>query len=160
MALPSKKPFRDVKRRGDFERLGDEVRSELSRFGPQAGMAELVERWPAAVGEAIARQAWPARIARDGTLHANTTDSVWAFELGQRAAEIAGRLGVPAVRFAPGPLPEPAADPTSAAPLEPEPEDVERARALAAPIDDEELRKSVQRAVSLHLARERSDRPV
>ena len=24
------------------------------------------------------------RIARDGTLHVNTTDSVWAFELGQR----------------------------------------------------------------------------
>src|SRR5471030_2894084 len=116
---------RDGKAVSDLERLGDEVRSELSRFGPQAGMAELVERWPAAVGEAIARQAWPARIARDGTLHANTTDSVWAFELGQRAAEIAGRLGVPAVRFAPGPLPEPAADQTPAAPLEPLPEDVE-----------------------------------
>ena len=53
------------------------ARSELSRFGPQAGIAELVERWPAAVGDAIARQAWPARIARDGTLHANTTASVW-----------------------------------------------------------------------------------
>jgi Dna[CI] antecedent, DciA len=123
-------------------------------------MAELVERWPAAVGEAIARQAWPARIARDGTLHANTTDSVWAFELGQRAAEIAGRLGVPAVRFAPGPLPEPDADPAAVPPLELAPEDIERARALTAAIDDRELRKSVQRAISLHLARERSDRPV
>ena len=85
------------------------MRAELSRFGPQAGMAELLERWPAAVGAAIARQAWPARIARDGTLHVNTTDSVWAFELGQRAGEIAARLGFRAVRFAPGPLPERAA---------------------------------------------------
>jgi hypothetical protein len=64
------------------------------------------------------------------------------------------------VRFAPGPLPEPAADPAAAAPLELEPEDIERARVLTASIDDEELRKSVQRAISLHLARERSDRPV
>ena len=151
---------RDFKRRGVLTRIGDEVRAELSQFGAQAGMAELVERWPAAVGDAIARQAWPARIARDGTLHVNTTDSVWAFELGHRAAEIAGRLAVPAVRFAPGPLPEQAAGTTPPPALEPAPEDVEQARALTASIDDEELRKSVQRAVSLHLARERSDRPV
>jgi predicted nucleic acid-binding Zn ribbon protein len=77
------------------------VRGELSRFGPQAGMAELVEAWPAAVGEQIARFAWPARIARDGTVHVHTADSVWAFELGHRAAEIAGRLGVTSLRFAP-----------------------------------------------------------
>ena len=59
-------------------------------------MAELVERWPDAVGEAIARNAWPARIARDGTVHVNTADSVWAFELGQKASEIAGSLGLAA----------------------------------------------------------------
>ena len=70
-------------------------------------MAEFVERWPPSVGETIARNAWPARIARDGTVHVNTADSVWAFELGQRAREIAERLGVPKLRFAPGPLPEP-----------------------------------------------------
>jgi hypothetical protein len=144
----------------DLERLGAEVRAELSRFGPQAGMAELLERWPAAVGAAIARQAWPARIARDGTLHVNTTDSVWAFELGQRAGDIASRLGVPGVRFAPGPVPEPAPEQSAAAPLVPVPDEVERARILAAPIAGEELRESVQRAVSFHLARERSDRPI
>ncbi len=100
--------------------------SELARFGPQAGMAELVERWPAAVGDGIARNAWPARIARDGTVHVNTADSVWAFELGQRAAEIAERLGVPRVRFAPGPLPEPDAE-SAESPVEVRPEDEERA---------------------------------
>jgi hypothetical protein len=149
-------------RRGssNLERLGADVRAELARFGPQAGMAELLERWPAAVGDAIARQAWPARIARDGTLHVSTTDSVWSFELGQRAAEIAGRLGVPAVRFAPGPLPEPAAEEAAPSPPEPAPEDIARAAALVASIADEELRESVQRAVTLQLARERSDRPV
>jgi hypothetical protein len=144
----------------DLERLGGDVRAELSRFGPQAGMAELLERWPDAVGAAIARQAWPARIARDGTLHVNTTDSVWAFELGQRAAEIAARLGLRAVRFAPGPLPEAAPPSPDEAPLVPAAGEVEQARVLAAPIADEALRESVQRAVSFHLARERSDRPV
>src|SRR3954465_4636063 len=75
--------------------LGSEIRAELRRFGPQAGMAELVERWPAVVGDAIARNAWPARISRDGTVQVHTADSVWAFELGQRAAEMAERLGGP-----------------------------------------------------------------
>ena len=88
----------------DEQALSNTVRGELGRFGPSGGLGEILERWPAAVGEAIARQAWPARIARDGTLHVSTTDSVWAFELGQRAADIASRLGVEAVRFAPGPL--------------------------------------------------------
>ncbi|HET7128186.1 MAG TPA: DciA family protein [Gaiellaceae bacterium] len=122
-------------------------------------MPELLERWPGAVGDAIARNAWPARIAKDGTVHVNTADSVWAFELGQQAREIAGRLGVPRLRFAPGPLPEASDEPTPP-PLEPTPEEEERARALATAIGDEKLRESVQKAVRLSLARERRDRPV
>jgi hypothetical protein len=122
-------------------------------------MPELLERWPGAVGDAIARNAWPARIAKDGTVHVATADSIWAFELGQRAREIAERLGVPRLRFAPGPLPEPDAEPTEPA-LEPTPEEEERARALATAITDETLRESVQKAVRLSLARERRDRPV
>jgi hypothetical protein len=122
-------------------------------------MAELVERWPAIAGEAIARNAWPARIARDGTVHVNTADSVWSFELGQRAAEIASKLGVPKVRFAPGPLPEPPAEPV-VSPVRVSPEDDERARAIASAIDDQKLRESVQKAVSLGLARGRANRPI
>lgn len=139
-----------------MEPLGSEIRAEFSRFGPQAGIAEVVERWPAAVGEAIARNAWPARIARDGTVHIHTADSVWAFELGQRAADLAASLGVGSLRFAPGPLPEPAEDPAPPTRITPSPEDEERARALASSIDDEKLRKSVQKAVSLSLARARN----
>jgi hypothetical protein len=122
-------------------------------------MPELLERWPAAVGAAIARKAWPARIAKDGTVHVNTADSVWAFELGQQAREIGGRLGVARLRFAPGPLPEADEEPASP-PLEPTPEDEERARALATVISDEMLRESVQKAVRLSLAHERRSRPV
>jgi hypothetical protein len=122
-------------------------------------MPELLERWPGAVGDAIARNAWPARIAKDGTVHVSTADSVWAFELGQQAAAIAERLDVPRVRFAPGPLPEAQEDPAQPA-LEPTLEEVELARALATAITDESLRESVQKAVRLSLARERRDRPV
>jgi hypothetical protein len=122
-------------------------------------MPELLERWPGAVGDAIARNAWPARIAKDGTVHVNTADSVWAFELGQQAAAIAERLDVPRVRFAPGPLPEAQEDPAQPA-LEPTLEEAELARALATAISDESLRESVQKAVRLSLARERRDRPV
>ena len=123
-------------------------------------MAELVEQWPEAVGEAIARNAWPARIARDGTVHVNTADSVWAFELGQNAAEIAGKLGARKVRFAAGPLPEAVEEAHAAAPVRASPQDEERARAIASSIDDEKLRESVQKAVSLSLAMGREDTPI
>jgi hypothetical protein len=122
-------------------------------------MPELLERWPAAVGEAIARKAWPARIAKDGTVHVNTADSIWAFELGQQAREISERLGVTRLRFTPGPVPQ-ADDEAGPAPLEPTPQEEELARALATAIADEMLRESVQKAVRLSLARERRDRPV
>jgi hypothetical protein len=144
--------------------LGSEIRAELRRFGPQAGMAELVERWPAVVGPAIARNAWPARISRDGTVQVHTADSVWAFELGQRAAEMAERLraagcDVPRLRFAPGPLPTAEEEPPPA-PIEASAQDEERARALASMISDEKLRESVQKAVSLGLAKGRDTRPI
>jgi hypothetical protein len=144
--------------------LGSEIRAELRRFGPQAGMADLVERWPGVVGAAIARNAWPARISRDGTVQVHTADSVWAFELGQRAAEMAERLraagcDVPRLRFAPGPLPE-AEEPAAASSVRPSPQDEERARAIASTIDDEKLRESVQKAVSFSLARGRGTRPI
>jgi hypothetical protein len=139
--------------------LADQIRSELSRFGPQAGMAELLDRWPAAVGPAIARNAWPARIGKDGTVYVNTNDAVWAFELGQQAATIAASLAVPKVRFAPGPLPEPDLERVDD-PVRVTPEEAELAAAVASAIEDEKLRESVQKAVSFSLARGRGNRPI
>ena len=120
----------------------------------------MLERWPEAVGEAIARNAWPARIARDGTLHVSTADSVWAFELAHRAPEIAERLGVPKVRFAPGPLPSQAIEAALPEPTAPSVEHERMAAEIAAGITDENLRESVQKAVSLSLARGREDTPI
>ena len=147
-----------------MDRLADGVRAELSRFGPQAAIGQIAEAWPDAVGERIARNAWPARIARDGTLHVNTSSSTWAFELEHLAATIRERLGdlaPPKLRFAPGPLPEPET-PHS---LEGDPRDLPRPTAddlgaaaeLAAEIDDEKLRKLVARAAAASLSRARSD---
>jgi hypothetical protein len=136
--------------------IGDEVRRELARFGgPAGGMAELVESWPDAVGRAIAQNAWPARFGRDGTLHVHTADAIWAFELGQRAVEIAKRVGVGRIRFAPGPLPELSAETeTVRAPaLRPAREHVEQAAELAAAIEGEGLRAAVARAAAASLAR-------
>jgi hypothetical protein len=149
------------------ERLGDAVRKELSRFGAQGGMPELLEAWPGSVGEMVAANAWPARIARDGTLHVNTSSSAWAFELGQLAPTILERLreklgksAPKALRFAVGHLPEPDSPPsddTTRAPVEPTPEALEKAAELTAVIDDEELRKRVQRAAAASLSRPPSD---
>jgi hypothetical protein len=143
-----------------MKRIGDEVRRELARFGPSAGMTEIVAAWPEAVGEAIAQNAWPARLARDGTLHVHTADAIWGFELAQRAQEIAERAGVARIRFAPGPLPGPAEElaPSRPAAPKPLPEHLERAAEIAAEIGDEELRETVARAVAASLAREPSDR--
>jgi hypothetical protein len=112
------------------------------------------------VGQAIARNAWPARIGRDGTVHANAADSIWAFELTQRSADIARRLGVAAIRFAPGPLADPAE--AAAAPTVPlpSPDQVRAAGEIAAAIASQELRDAVAKAVGLSLARAASDRPV
>ena len=98
--------------------IGEDVSRELGRFGPAAGMADLVAAWPAAVGPQIAAQAWPARVARDGTLHVAVSSSVWAFELTQLGEEIrerlAAALGANApvrLRFAVGHIPETGSDP-------------------------------------------------
>jgi Dna[CI] antecedent, DciA len=141
--------------------LGDEVKRELDRFGPEGGIGDLVEAWPSAVGETIARSAWPARVARDGTLHVNTADSIWAFELTSRAKEISARLGVERIRFTPGRLPE--ADEQDVKEAEsgpPQPSETLRQEGarLAAGIEDENLRKIVARAAAASLAKGISDR--
>jgi hypothetical protein len=126
-------------------------------------MSELVDNWPAAVGATIARNAWPARIARDGTLHVNTVDSVWAFELTSRAAEIARRVGVAQVRFAAGPLPEPETQPAEAAPrtfLGPSDDARAEADRLTRGIEDEDLREVVAKAAAMSLDRAAVDRSV
>jgi hypothetical protein len=144
-----------------MEPLGDQIREELRRVGADSGAGDVVAAWPAAVGEEIARHAWPARTQPDGTLVVHVRDSVWGFELTQRAGEISGRLpGRPRLRFVPGPLPDIAPGEAPAASLEATPEQAKEAAALAAGIEDRNLRESVAKAIKAALARASHDRSV
>ena len=147
-----------------MEPIGDELKRELGRFGPQGGIGDAVAAWPAAVGPEIARNAWPARFQRDGTLLVYTRDAVWGFELTQRAAEISSRLPTsPPLKFVPGPVPEPASEePARFSPAAPEatPEQAEDVARWTAGIEDEELRELVARAARASLARAAGDRSV
>jgi len=146
-----------------MERIDRDVDRELARFGPAAAIGKLVAAWPAAVGPTVARNAWPARVARDGTLHVATSSSAWAFELSQLAPSVLERLreSLPgdaptALRFAPGRLPEPDSDGDRTGAPPPAPPSAEEralAAALAAGIADDELRNLVARAAAASLRR-------
>ena len=152
-----------------MDRLDRQIRRELGRIGPMDGdMTAIVRVWDTAVGETVARNACPARLARDGTLHVNTASATWAFELGSLAPTILeqlrnelGEAAPPKLRFAPGPIPDPVAEsPEQRGPVAPAvaAEDRAEASALTAVIEDEELRELVSRAAAAGLARARSDR--
>lgn len=144
-----------------MEPLGEQIRAELSRVGADGGAGDAVTAWPAAVGEEIARHAWPARTQPDGTLVVHVRDAIWGFELTQRAEEIARRLpGRPRLRFTPGPLPETAAGPPPTPPVRPSPQHERDAAELTAGIEDRELRESVAKVIKVALARAPDNRSV
>lgn len=153
-----------------MERIGREVERELARGGSRDAipLAALTAAWPEVVGDAIARQVWPLRIARDGTLHVATSSATWANELGFLADEIVerlrDRLGPDApsrLRCAVGPVPESAADepePSDEPPPEVPAEIATEADSAASAIDDPELRELVARAARASLLKARSGR--
>ena len=150
------------------ERIGEDVRRELARFGPAGAMGEIVAAWPDAVGPAIAANAWPARVARDGTLHVAARSSVWAFELTQLEGQVRERLSAalgseapPRLRYAVGRVPDrheavedraegetsPNTGPSSATEME-----LAAGREIAASIENDELRSLVAKAAAASLA--------
>jgi hypothetical protein len=153
-----------------MERIGRAVERQLGRFDGAGAMPRVVSAWPAAVGAEVARNAWPARIARDGTLHVHTSSSVWSFELGQLAPRILERLvaelgddAPKSLRFAPGHLPEanPEIPATAAAPpISPSAKTAAEAASMTAGITDDDLRERVARAVALGLSRDPDNRSI
>jgi predicted nucleic acid-binding Zn ribbon protein len=153
------------------ERIGEEVDRELRRSGSRdvLPLTRLVAIWPDVMGAAIAAQAWPLRVSRDGTLHVATSSATWANELTLLGDEILGRLRAElgpetpsSLRCAVGPVPEPAAATPSSMPDTPRadtsPEVSATASAVASAIEDRELRDLVARAARASLARAASDR--
>jgi hypothetical protein len=155
-----------------MEQIGNQVKRTLAASGDGSALAlsEITAAWPSAVGDAVARQAWPQRIGRDGTLHVSTSSATWAFELDRLAPEIHKRLAAvlgpsapPKLRFKVGPIPEPAglaeeASDEPAAGFEATPESASEAASLTAEIEDPDLREIVARAARASLSRGRSDR--
>ena len=155
-----------------MERIGGEIDRELARSGSRDAipLAAITAAWPTAVGQAVARQAWPLRLGRDGTLHVAVASSTWAHELDLLQDAILDGLRArladatpPAVRFAVGPIPEPPTPIEDAAiendpPIAVPPEIESEAAAVASEIDDPELRELVARAARASLVRARSDR--
>ena len=77
------------------------------------------------------------------------------------AGEISSRLpGCPRLRFVPGELPDPTADPALPPPVEATPEQVREAASLVAAIEDPELRESVAKVIKAALVRASADRSV
>jgi hypothetical protein len=153
-----------------MERIGGEIERELARGGARDALplGAVTRSWRAAVGDAVARNAWPARIGKDGTLHVNASSSTWACELDRLAPEIElslraslGENAPTRLRFTVGPVPEPDPDDGDArasAPLRPTPEATAEAADAAAAIEDPDLRSLVERAARASLSRRSSDR--
>lgn len=150
-----------------MERIGSEVERTLGRTGGGAGLAlaEITRVWPEAVGDAVSRQAWPARVGRDGTLHVSTSSATWAFELDRLSAEIEqslraalGEKAPTGLRFKVGPVPEPGASSSASWDTQREvspgtPETDAEAVRVASEIEDPELREMVARAARASLAK-------
>ena len=155
-----------------MDRIGEEVSRELARSGSRDAipLAKITAAWPDAVGATVARRAWPLRIARDGTLHVATASATWSEELALLSDEILAQLqgllsdeAPSKLRFAVGPIPEPAMAAEAGAALvreelEVSPEIESEARSAASSIDDPELRELVARAARASLVKARSGR--
>ena len=146
------------------EPIGATLRSELDRLGVEDAALAVTRAWEAAVGPEVARNAWPARMRRDGTLVVHARTSVWAFELNQLAEEIRPRLTPTpeGLRFVVGNVPEPTGKrPAERSPKplpDPDPASVQVAASLAASMSSRDVREALQKAASLGLSRPRDDR--
>ncbi len=139
-----------------LRRIGELLAPALPAPARADVLLPLLRVWPAAVGEAIARETRPARVAGDGTVVVHVTSSIWASELTLMAASVAERVGSaldappPTLRFQVGPVPQA----VTVAPVRPvPPEAMERARAVAAGVADAELREAIERALARALVR-------
>jgi len=146
-------------------RVGEILGQLLPTAAPTVRVLDLGRIWPLAVGDAIARETWPARLGADGVLVVHCSSAVWAAELELLAPQLQERLAAAAAELAPaglrfrvGPLPPPPPTPSASPPLARSARSRAVASELAGPIADDDLRAAAERAISGYLSR--SERPV
>jgi hypothetical protein len=135
----------------DLERIRTDAVIGRRAPAPDPVVVAVRERWVAVVGEAVARQAAPVRMAA-GTLVVACSSAAWSSELSLLAPTIAARLRAELgreveLRFEVGELPAAPEPPREALPP-PLPDAVEQAGRLAAGVGSEELRASLERAIA------------
>jgi hypothetical protein len=146
--------------------IRDSVHHELDRLGEGPGgadLADLASGWAEAVGDTIARNAWPARRRRDGTVLVHTSSSAWAQELTHLEEQVRAKLGqaAPRLRFVVGPLPEAGREsvPDERRSLHrpTEREDAQAAE-MTREVSVEAVREAIRKACALSLAAQRTER--
>jgi predicted nucleic acid-binding Zn ribbon protein len=77
-------------RKGKPTRLGEALAGYLKSAGlaERIGQAEVVDAWPALVGERIAHAAAPESVTPDGTLFVRVKSSAWRQELSLMTPEV------------------------------------------------------------------------
>jgi hypothetical protein len=142
-----------------LEALSDVIGGALPESAGRASdVASIARRWPEAVGEAIAREAWPAQLTPDGELVVHASGAVWASELSHLARELQGRLeavGIvpaPRLRFTVGSVPR-RRDPDAGQVQKLAPPHDPRADRWTESIRDPELREAVSAAARSWLQR-------
>ena len=140
--------------------IGADIASAVpARMAPVRRISAV---WAEAVGDALARVAQPARLARDGTLVVHAADAAWVHALTLEQRTILRRLGelLPdgapaALRVEVGPIS--VAEPASEVVETPiQAEALERAEALTEGVADPGLRAALSRAVAKSLSRSKS----
>lgn len=135
---------------------GDIAGSMPGDLGPVRRIADV---WSEVVGQALARVAQPARIARDGTLIVHAADASWVHALTLEQRTILRKLderlagdGPTAMKVEIGPI-SVAPEPIVHEPIVIQPAAQARAEELAATTSDPVLRASLVRAIAITLSR-------
>jgi len=135
----------------DLERVRPDAVVGRRGPAPDPQLAAVRERWPAVVGDTVARHAVPVRMSA-GSLVVACSSSSWSSELTMLAPAIRQKLRAALgreldLRFEVGEVPAP--DQPRRDPLPPpDPDAPKRARELVADVPSAELAASLERAIS------------
>jgi len=137
----------------DLERIRTDAVTGRRAPRPDPLLEAVRERWAAVVGETVARHAAPVRVTGD-TVVVACSSAAWSSELTLLEPAVAPRLAAAmgrelGLRFEVGEVPEPRdVQPVRTARPDPPPDAPEQARRLAAAVASDELRASLERAIS------------